>query len=239
MFARLDSVANGWLTLLLIVWALLLFGGFAFGKLNAEKTRRMPTWTRMASSVALVAAGWSWLAAAAPVGSAALLIAVGMTLGLVGDLFMARKNVIGGIGAFGLGHIAYISALLLYTSAAGLNDSGLRLGAWVAWLVIGVVAWYITVYRGQEHRVLHWAALAYCLLLSSTAGAATGLALQQAAFIPLALGAALFLFSDLLITVQLFMQRSFYLIDDVIWLTYGPAQALIVYSVYAASAVLS
>jgi hypothetical protein len=39
--------------------------------------------------------------------------------------------------------------------------------------------------------------------------------------------------------VQLFKEKRFYLIDDVIWLTYGPAQALIVYSVYAALLVVS
>ena len=63
---------------------------------------------------------------------------------------------------------------------------------------------------------------------------ATGLALQVSAFVPLAIGAALFLLSDLILAAELFNGRSFPLIGDVIWLTYGPAQALIVYSVSAA-----
>src|SRR5689334_22724491 len=75
----------------LVVWALLLFGGFLFGKRNAEGTRRMPTWTRMASSFTLVVAGWLWYAFTREtgVGDYALLIAVGMSLGFLGDLFLA------------------------------------------------------------------------------------------------------------------------------------------------------
>ena len=47
---------------LLVLWAIFLFGGFLFGKRNAEGTRRMPTWTRMASSLTLVVAAWFWYA---------------------------------------------------------------------------------------------------------------------------------------------------------------------------------
>jgi hypothetical protein len=257
MFSQaITPEANLLLTALLVVWAALLFGGFIFGKLNVERTRRMPTWTRLSSSFVLVIAGIFWFVAATdPVlymtscygcklitfsdngwkaEYYAALISLGMTLGFIGDIFMSRKNLIGGLSSFGLGHIAYIAAFIVFSDAMGLNNATIRLGAWIVWLVIGVIAWYITVYRAKPHTALHWAALAYCLLLSSTAGFATGLALQSALFIPLAIGAALFLFSDLLITVQLFMHKSFYLIDDVVWLTYGPAQALIVYSVNAA-----
>jgi hypothetical protein len=245
---------------LLLLWAALLFGGFIFGKLNTEQTRRMPIWTRLASSFVLVAIAWYWYQLfpmrwvdeytnrinyverdifGRPY---VFLIAIGMTLGFIGDIFMSRKNLVGGLSAFGLGHIAYIIAFVSFRNRLEyflLNNIGLTLVAWVVWLIIGVIAWYITVYRSQPRTLLHWAALAYCLLLSSTAGFATGLALQNAVFIPLAIGAALFLFSDLLITVQLFMHKTFYLIDDVVWLTYGPAQALIVYSVYAALLVVS
>jgi hypothetical protein len=73
------------------------------------------------------------------------------------------------------------------------------------------------------------AALLYALLLAGTAGVATGLALQTPAFIPVAVGAALFLASDLILAGELFNGLSFPLIGDVVWLTYGPAQALIVY----------
>jgi len=231
------------LIVLLIAWAALLFGGFILGKPQTGREGRMPTWTRMASSLVLVVAGWSWAALARGSGAAtfALLIAVGMTLGFLGDLFMAKllpvsPHVLWGIGAFGLGHIAYIAAILGYGSAHGLDSAGPRFGAWLAWLLIGAVAWYFVVFRGHASRptALHWAALPYALLLASTAGFATGLALQNPAFLPLAIGAVLFLISDLLLAAQLFAGRSFRLIDDVIWLTYGPGQMLIVYSIGAA-----
>jgi hypothetical protein len=255
---RVGSEVNLFLTALLIIWAALLVGGFIFGKLNDERTRRMPTWTRLSSSFVLVIAAWSWylitlnyrpgggfliLVYTGQVIAFGFYIAIGMMCGFFGDVFMARKKVMGGIGAFAFGHIAYITAFVkfAYDTSVFADTSNLLLilVTWIIWLVIGFIAWYITVYRSQPRMMLHWAALAYCLLLSSTAGFATGLALQRAEFIPLAIGAALFLFSDLLITVQLFMHKTFYLIDDVVWLTYGPAQALIVYSVYAALLVVS
>ena len=46
-----------------------------------------------------------------------------------------------------------------------------------------------------------------------------------------ALGAALFLLSDLLLAAQLFNGVKFRLIGDVVWMLYGPAQMLIVYSI--------
>jgi len=226
---------------LAVVWAALLFGGFVFGRPQGERAGRMPTWTRMASSLTLVVAGWAWAATAAgsPAGRFALLIAAGMTLGFLGDLFMAKllpvsSHVLWGIGAFGLGHVAYIAATLGFGGVLGLSADGLRVGAWLIWLVFGAGAWYLVVLRGQRPTVLHWAALPYALLLSSTAGAATGLALSYPAFLPLALGAALFLISDLILAARLFAGRSFRLIDDVIWLTYGSGQMLIVYSVAVA-----
>jgi hypothetical protein len=227
-----------WLIGLLLLWAAFLFGGFIFGTPDAEQTRRMPTWTRMVSSLTLVVAGWSWywFTRGQAANSFALLIAAGMTLGLLGDLFMASRlpvpqPVLWGIGAFGLGHVAYISAFLRLGNQSGLNAAGPRWIAWAVWLVIGLAGWYFAVYRGQQPTMLHRAALPYALLLASTAGLATGLAVQAPAFVPLAIGGSLFLLSDLILAARLFNGVYFYLIGDIVWLTYGPAQALIVYSV--------
>jgi len=222
-----------WLLALLALWALLLFGGFIFGQPDAAQSQRIPTWMRMASSAVLVAAAWSWWLAGVQEPGVALLIAVGMSLGFLGDLFMAgllpaAPRVLWGMGAFGLGHVAYIAAFLRLANVLGLTANGPRLAAWLAWLLIGAVGWYFVVFRGQQATALHWAALPYALLLASTAGLATGLALQARTFIPLALGGALFLTSDLILAAQLFNGLSFALIGSVIWLTYGPAQALIV-----------
>lgn len=227
-----------WASLLWVLWAAFLFGGFWSGKLNADQTHRIPRPARMASSLVLVLAAWlSWLLMRvdARLTDFALWIAVGMTLGFIGDLFMAqllsRKNhVFGGIAAFGLGHVAYIIAILTLAAAFGLDDPGARWGALAVWLLIGAAGWYRVVFRGQTRSLLHYAALPYALLLASTAGFATGLALQEPLFIPLAAGAALFLLSDLLLAAQLFNKLHFRSIGDVVWFLYGPGQMLIVYT---------
>lgn len=237
MLVYLDNLIERiWLVGLLVTWAGLLFGGFAFGAADEKRTGRMPRWTRLSSSFVLVIAGWSWyvFTRESAIGGFSLLIALGMTLGFIGDLFMAElmplpQPVMGGIGSFGLGHIAYIVAFLGLGNQFGLDKSGPRWGALAVWLLIGLVGWYVVVFRGGKPGVLHWAALPYALLLASTAGFATGLALQAPAFALVAVGAALFLLSDLLIAAQLFNNLHFPFIGDVIWLTYGPAQALIVY----------
>jgi hypothetical protein len=233
-----DSFEQAWLIALLAVWAVLLFGGFAFGRLNAEGTHRMPTWTRIGSSLTLVVAAWSWCVFTrnTTVGAYSILIAVGMSLGCLGDIFLAeilplKQPVFLGILYFGLGHVTYIVAILSFANANHFDAAGPRWGAEAIWLLIGLVAWYLIVYRGGKPSMLHYAALPYALLLASTAGFATGLALQASAFVPLAVGGALFLLSDLILATELFNSRSFPLIGDVIWLAYGPAQAFIVYSV--------
>jgi len=230
-----------WLAALVVLWACLLFGGFLFCKTNTMSNRRMPTWTRMASSLTLVVAAWSWylFTLNSPVESFTMLIAVGMTLGFIGDLFLAQmiplsKPTFGGIAAFGLGHIAYIIALVLFGNQSGLDASVARWGVLFIWLLIGLCGWYLVVFRDSKPTALHLAALAYALLLSTTAGLATGLALQSPAFIPMAIGGGLFLLSDFILAAELFNDLQFPLIGDVVWLTYGPAQMLIVFSVNSA-----
>jgi hypothetical protein len=223
-----------------ITWALLLFGGFIYGKPNAENTRRMPIWTRLGSSLALVSAAWLWAANLLfpyPILGTlgAPWIAIGMMLGFIGDIFMARSNVIGGMIAFGMGHIAYILGFIEFSNYIAMSlavPSDPRTSLIIGfWLMVGFLGWAFVVWRKQEKRgVLHWAALTYCLLLSTTAGIASGIAVSYGGGLwLLALGAALFLLSDLIIAGRLFQKWSFPLIDDVIWLTYGPAQMLIVF----------
>lgn len=240
MFADLGSWSQrAWMLGLLIAWAALLFGGFVLGNKKAGVVRRIPRWTRLLSSVALTiaAASWAWLARGTAAASFARLIALGMTLGLVGDLLMGGllpglPRVPGGLAAFGLGHVAYILAGLVIANRLGLTAGGTRSGAWAAWLTLGAVGWYLIVLRQtRQPSPLHWFALPYALLLASTAGIATGLALQNTAFAPFAVGAALFLLSDLLIAAGLFAQRNIPLLDDLVWLTYGPGQMLIVYDI--------
>jgi len=220
---------------LLALWVCPLFGGFIFGSLNVERTRRMPTWTRMWSSFTLVIFAWILLAFLRDTSYVviALPFAIGMTFGWIGDLFMAqlipmKAHVLGGIGSFGVGHVAYIVGLVSASSQFGLDDSGLVWSTLSVWLVIALVLWYMIVYRGSDKTFLHKAALPYALLLASTTGIAMGLALQHPAFIMVMIGAGLFLLSDLILATELFNGASWAYIGDVVWLTYGPGQMLIV-----------
>ena len=232
-----------WLIALLVLWAVLLFGGFVFGRPDV-RGRRMPRWMRIASSVVLVVAGWSWYAFSRETAAAgyALLIALGMTVGFLGDLAMAGlipggRNIIAGAAGFGVGHVFYITAMLRFGAAIGWSGS-LRWLVLALWLLAATGGWYIVVPRttrlaGKEMGTLHWVTLPYSLLLATSAGLGSGLALAEGQMATLALGTALFLISDLLIAGELFGCFWFPLIDDAIWLTYGPAQMLIVYSVAA------
>jgi len=214
--------------LLLILWAILLFGGWLFGKYNTAQTHKIPTPNTMLSSAMLVSAGWLWSASHG--GNLALFTALGMTFGFLGDLFMAGllikgdKSVLGGMSAFGLGHIFYIIGIL------GTNQANIVV--WIIALLVAVGLWYAVVYRtAKEVSALHYAALPYSLLLASTAGFAGGVALSDGAFILMAIGAVLFLISDLILATQLFNGVHFKGISDVVWFTYGPGQMLIVYAI--------
>jgi hypothetical protein len=223
---------------LFALWAIVLLGGFAFGRPAPNGLQRMPTWTRMASSATLALIAWLevYLTRSSPLGEYALLIAIGMSLGLFGDLILAEvialpQHVLWGMVAFGLGHIAYLAAVIELASAFGLTAPGALWSLLAVWLLIGLGGWYLVVIRGQKPSALHWAALPYALLLASVAGLFTGVALQSSLLVPAAVGAILFLVSDLILASRLFAGRSFPLIGDLIWLTYGPGQALIVGSV--------
>jgi hypothetical protein len=233
-----ESILNPLLVLLWAIWAALLFGGLIVGVPNPERTARMPRWMRLTSSLTLVVAAWVFalLRSGTLTSDLALLTAIGMTLGFIGDLFMAKliirseKAVLGGMGAFGLGHVVYSLVLIAVANQFGLDAAAPRWAALMLALVIGAVCWYVVVLRGApKPSILHWAALPYALLLAATAGLAGGLALQDARFMPVAIGGLLFLTSDLILAAQLFNQAYFRWIGDWIWLTYGPAQMLIVY----------
>ena len=78
------------------------------------------------------------------------------------------------------------------------------LAAVLVWQLVGLVGWYFVVMQGSENRDLVWPALPYSLLLAGTAGVTSGLALVDRRLVALAVGAALFLASDLILAFGLF-----------------------------------
>lgn len=243
----LSNGAVGWLSLLWLLWGVCLFGGMFWGWLDPEGPDQVGLVSRLGSSLLLVAAGWSWLVICRDSAAArfAGLIAIGMTLGTVGDFFNAGvlesivplpNPVLGGIAAFGLGHIAYIAACLLARKQTFLTSRTHLWASVAAWQAVGLVGWLIVVYPSDVEgaQALIWPALPYSLLLAGTAGFATALAVQDRRFTLLAVGAGLFLLSDLILAWRLF-RGPFPYGGEAVWLTYGPGQMLIVYSIGSAA----
>jgi len=230
-----------WLGAVLVLWAALLFGGFIFGP--TRENRRIPRWARMGSSLILVIGAWSWwvFVRETEAGSYARWIAWGMTLGFIGDLALAHllglkgsRAIMGGMAAFAAGHLCYITGILQARRLLQLTDARAMWAALGIFWLVALMGWWGVVIRGAERRtLLHWAALPYALLLATTAGLAAGLALQAPVFLPLAAGALLFLLSDLILAGALFNDLAIPLIHDIVWLTYGPGQMLIVFSTAA------
>ncbi|MGQ9908136.1 MAG: lysoplasmalogenase family protein [Candidatus Flexifilum sp.] len=226
-------------------WAVLLIGGFLFHPAPVDGGHRIPRAARMLSSLMLVLAALLSALAASPgmpferagYDPIFVLVAVGMAFGLLGDLFMARliirgdRYVLFGMGAFGLGHVAYIAAgLTALTLLAGdASPWPYLIGAWAAALAL----WYVVVARpARPFGLLHGAALPYALLLAATAGVFLAVTVSagdavRAPFALMTIGALLFLLSDLILAAQLFNGLRFRGIDDLIWLTYGPGQMAI------------
>lgn len=233
--------APGVAKILWLAWAALLAAAMIFGNTAAGHSGAAATWCRMGSSLVLVVVsilGWlNWRGTTA--GRFAGLIALGMTLGTIGDFFNAdllnniipmKDPLLGGMISFGLGHIAYIAACVIAARRANLLNPAARWGSLAAWLVVATIGWYGIVWLGasEKTRPLALPALPYSLLLASTAGLATGLAVQSRAFLLLAVGAALFFLSDMLLAIGIFRGNLPYS-TELVWLSYGPGQMGIVF----------
>jgi len=247
-YARMPASLVGALGL---AWGALLGWAMLWGNLVAGHSSLPATWGRMGASLALVAAasaGWFfWRRTSA--GRFIGLVALGMALGTLGDFFNAnllntvvplKDPVLGGMISFGLGHVAYIAACLLAAKDAALRNRFKQYGWLTVWLLVATVGWYGIVYVGasDQTRALVWPALPYSLLLASTAGFASGLAAQHRGFVPLAVGAALFFLSDMLLAFGLF-RGGFPHSTEFVWLTYSPGQMLIVFGALAVCPILA
>jgi uncharacterized membrane protein YhhN len=238
------------LTGIWFLWALFLLGGTLLsesvrsGTIASLKDQILLV-SHLGSSALLVTAAWIGFlgySRSLAAGTVALL-AAGMTLGAIGDFFNGGvlqdliplpDPVLGGIAAFALGHIAYITACVRVARQQEFHSSGKRLAAIVFWQVFGIVTWFFVVYCGTNRGagLLVWPALPYSLLLAGTAGVASYLAMEDRRFILLASGAVLFLVSDLILAFRMF-HGDFPMAVHAVWLIYGPAQMLIVYSIGA------
>ncbi|HLY25457.1 MAG TPA: lysoplasmalogenase [Aggregatilineales bacterium] len=231
----LPLLSRAILWLIVLVIALLNIGSFFLGPFDPQRAGRIKKIAQLPQSALLVL-----FAAIVALNSAsdgnfatlAVLVLCGMLVGFVGDLFMAnvfhqKDHVLFGMAAFGIGHLCYVLAFREIAVRFGLSDPSYYVLPEIVLCLLGVVLWAQLVRKpGGSQR--QYVALLYALFLSGMAGYSLGLALQQPAFLPLALGATLFVVSDTLIAAQLFAERSFPFVGDVVWVTYIVAQILIV-----------
>jgi hypothetical protein len=229
-----------------VLWATTLFGGtlvsFSDPAALPRPRETILLVSHLCSSLFLVAAAWIWFlgfSRSAAANTVALFTA-GIVLGTLGDFFNGGAlqelvplpdPVLGGIAAFALGHICYISGCLRVARRLDFRSPGRFWGPIVFWQLFALVGWFVVVYLGARSRtsVLVWAALPYSLLLAGLTGLASSLALADRRFIALAAGGILFLSSDLILAFEMF-RGDFPYSTHAVWLTYGPAQMLIVYS---------
>jgi uncharacterized membrane protein YhhN len=162
--------------------------------------------------------GWFWL------------IPLGLALGALGDLFLALGGVqrfLAGVAAFGLGHLAYAGGLLLRSGDLGFDGLSAAEGAALVGL-LGLLA-STEVWLAPRTGDLRQPVRAYVGLI--------GLMGVAAVLLPshpgqgwLRLGAALFVLSDLMLALQLFVVQDAgvrHRLALALWPAYWAAQALI------------
>jgi hypothetical protein len=223
---------------LLAAWTALLILGFVFGRLDEERINRIPRPNKMLSSFILVLCALIWWRAGAtgtPLAAYAALLFFGMAFSFLGDVIMAQllplpQYVLFGMGAFGVAHVLYIIGYLRLGNVLGLQDGRARAVGLAALLVLAVVLWWLLIRSPRTGAMLNYGSLGYALLLAAMAGLAVSLALQESRFVPLALGAVLFLISDVFLGHRLFQGGTFLLVGDLVWMTYIVGQLLIVFS---------
>ncbi len=218
---------------------LVLLIAFAFGHTNAERTRRTLKPLRLSTSWILVACAWILFFTGATPRTSALLIAIGMTCGALGDLILAGiikvpNAMIGGILVFSIGHLLYIAAFSQTAQALGLADPFAGSLLWAVVVLIASFLWFFFIYNPAKSRVLNIGSLLYGWLIAVMAGVAVALALQDPRFTLTAIGGLLFLSSDLILGNRELRDHGWFLVHDVVWVIYIAGQALIVLTtVYA------
>lgn len=163
-------------------------------------------------------AGWFWL------------MPLGLALGALGDLCLALKGerwFLAGVGAFGLGHLAYAAGFLLRSGDLGFDGvspgEGLALAGLLA-LLLSTELWLAPRTGGLRGPVRGYVGLIGLM------GAAAVLLPEAPGQGVLRLGAALFILSDLMLAVEMFVARDPGLrrgLARSLWPAYWAGQALI------------
>lgn len=178
------------------------------------------------ASTALLAA----LTLAMPVGGWFWLIPLGLALGALGDLFLAlggQRRFLAGVAAFGLGHLAYAGGFLWRSGDIGFD--GIAAGEVAALAVLLVLLASTELWLAPRTGDLRQPVRGYVGLIGLMGVTAVLLPVNVGQDV-LRLGAGLFILSDLLLALQLFVVTSpglKWTLALVLWPAYWTGQALI------------
>lgn len=167
-------------------WGIAAALALAYGAVWADAPPSWPKSLGKLLSVALLAL------IGAGTGAPSLIVA-GLALGALGDVCLSRPGqgaFLAGMGAFGLGHLAYAASF--WGAGGGLAP------AWIA--ALAALALSTELWLAPHTGVLRWPVRAYVVVIGFMAVAASGMGLS----LSLA-GAVLFLSSDLLLSLDLFV----------------------------------
>lgn len=173
----------------------------------------------LAQAATLAPGGWFWL------------IPAGLALGALGDLMLALGGVrrfLAGVAAFGLGHLAYAGGF--FWRGAQLGFDGVSLAEGLA--LTGLLALLLTTELWLAPRTgdLRQPVRGYVGLIGLMGVAALLLPVHAGQGL-LRAGAALFILSDLMLALQLFVVREagWRRLARVLWPAYWAGQALILW----------
>ena len=192
------------------------------------------------SSAVLSLAAWlnAFLQRRDRLGLFAILTAVGMSFGMLADIYGAFSAVRFTeplamiIPLFSLGHVAYSAGILVVVKRLHLTQQPRwkrTLGTFVVvYGLAGLGLWMILVHPSDDLPHMHLPVAVYTVFLATTAALMGTVACMDRRFLAMGIGAALFFVSDGLLGVRLF-QDNWHGIGDLCWITYGIGQMLIVY----------
>lgn len=236
LIVPVSDVEIGFFAYVLLAWGGLLFGGLFINRHHPKSSQQMPRWTRLASSCVLVIGAWMWFAVTLGTKIEMLVVwlALGMSLSWLGDIWLAgildrRYWLVEGMSLFALAHISYIVGLLGLGNHLALLDWPTVILSLGIFGLSGVAGWYVIVWYQNTRDTASYGALPYTLLLCATAGLSVALAIESPHFLLIAVGAVLFLLSDLILAIALFRAPQKGWLHDMVWMLYGTGQMLIVF----------
>jgi len=231
------------ISVLWLAWLGLLPGTFVAAAVTGQGG-----WSRFwwMSSAVLVCAAWiHWFWQRRDrLGAACALIACGITLGMLADLYGACRalrfteplTMI--VPLFALGHVCYVAGLLILAGRLQLTGrpGWMRVlaSAVVLYNLAGLALWVMLVRPSDALPGMHLPTAVYTIFLATAAAVMGAVACFDRRFLPVGIGGLLFLISDGFLAVRLF-QDNWRGLGDLCWITYGIGQMLIVYGVIAAT----